>query len=601
MKDAITKLNYVFTRKQKIKMLTLFLVISIGALLELLGVSIILPFVNAILNPTKMLDNKWMRLVYDVLQLKSVTQLTIFLAIVIVVIYIVKNAYIAMMYNSQYRFSFDNQRELSVRMMECYIRQPYFYHVTHSSSELIQKILNDASMLFAVVLGTMQFFTEMLVCLVLILYLLLMDVAITLGVACVMVFFLIFYTAVLKRRIQDMGIKIRKDNVSMNKYILEGFGGIKEVKVLDREAYFVKSYDDSYRDYAECFRKYQVYSILPRPLMEAVCISGLMLVVAFKIYSGVDMEYFVPVLSVFVIAAFRMLPSFSRITSHISVVIFNKSAVDSVYQDLKEMEQLSNKEKNDRLRNDGIGFEDCISISHLSFTYPNSTNEVLHDISLEVKKNSTIALIGPSGQGKTTLADVILGVLHPSAGQIFVDGVDIQEHMYSWHQKLGYIPQTIFLMDDTIRNNIVFGIEREMVDEEGIWKALEEAQLKEFVEKLEEGLDTKVGERGVRLSGGQRQRIGIARALYSNPDVLILDEATSALDNDTETAVMDAIDNLQGNKTLIIIAHRLTTIRNCEFVFEVNQGCVKLVDKEQLFNEIDRPKAEEKVSVGGTD
>lgn len=588
MRDAITKLNYVFTRKQKIEILILFLIISMGAFLELLGVSVILPFVNAILNPTKLLDNKWMKMLYDMFHLKSVNQLTILLAIAIVVVYIIKNAYMAMMYNSQYRFSFDNQRELSSRMMECYIRQPYLYHVSHSSSELIQKILNDASMFFTVVLGTMQFFTEMLVCFVLILYLMFMDVAITLGVACVLSIFLLFYTAVLKRRIQEMGVQIRKENVNMNKHILEGFGGIKEVKVLDREEYFVRSYDNSYRNYAECFRKYNLYSILPRPLMEAVCISGLMLVVAFKIYTGVDMEYFVPVLSVFAIAAFRMLPSFSRITSHISVVIFNKSAVDSVYQDLKEMEQISNREKNDRLSDEYIGFEDKISICDLSFTYPNSNGEVLHDISFEIQKNSTVALIGPSGQGKTTLADVILGVLHPSVGQILVDGMDIQKHMYSWHQKLGYIPQTIFLMDDSIRNNIAFGVECDQIDDEAIWSALEEAQLKEFVETLEKGLDTRVGERGVRLSGGQRQRIGIARALYSNPDVLILDEATSALDNDTETAVMEAIDNLQGNKTMIIIAHRLTTIRNCEYVYEVDRGCVKLVDKEKLFKELDQ-------------
>lgn len=598
MRDAIKKLNYVFTRTQKVKLLTLFFAISVGAFLELLGVSIILPFVNAILNPTKLLDNKWMKLVYEILHLQSVNQLIIVLSFAIVVVYIAKNAYLAVMYNSQYRFSYDNQRELSVRMMECYIRQPYFFHLSHSSSEMIQKILNDASMLFAAVLGSVQLFTEILVCMVLILYLLFMDVAITLGVSCVMVFFLAFYFLVLRRRIQEMGVEIRKDNVAISKRIIEGFGGIKEVKVLDREDYFVNAFDGSYRKYAECFRKYQVYSILPRPLMEAVCISGLMLVVAFKIYRGVDMEYFVPVLSVFAIAAFRMLPSFSRITSHLSVVIFNKSAVDSVYMDLKEMEQLSNREKNDMYSGKQIGFEDKISVCNLSFTYPNSTNEVLHNISLEVKKNSTIALIGPSGQGKTTLADIILGVLHPSKGHILVDGADIQDYMYSWHQKLGYIPQTIFLVDDTIRSNIAFGIEREKIDEAAIWNALEEAQLKEFVETLEDGLDTRVGERGVRLSGGQRQRIGIARALYNNPDVLILDEATSALDNDTETAVMEAIDNLQGNKTLIIIAHRLTTIRNCEYIFEVNQGCVQSVDKNQLFDEIGMPKEDKKITAG---
>ncbi len=339
----------------------------------------------------------------------------------------------------------------------------------------------------------------------------------------------------------------------------------------------------SYREYAECFRKFQVYSILPRPLMEAVCITGLMLVVVLKIASGVEMSYFVPTLSVFVVAAFRMLLSFSRITSHLSTVVFNKSAVDSVYRDLQEINSLSITKNNNH--NKVLEFEDKIEIEQLSFTYANSSKEVLHAVDFCIKKHQSVGLIGPSGQGKTTLADIILGVLQPSKGRVLLDGADISENMYAWHMKLGYIPQTIFLSDDTIRRNIAYGIQDSEIDDPRVWKAVEEAQLKTFVESLEKGIETEVGERGVRLSGGQRQRIGIARALYNNPDILVLDEATSALDNDTETAVMEAINRLQGNKTLIIIAHRLTTIKSCDAIYEVNDGNVTEVNKKVLFAE----------------
>lgn len=583
MINLMKKLSYVFTRKQKWQLVGILIIITIGAFLELMGVSIIMPFVNSVLSPESIRDNSLLNWFYEMFRFTSNNQFIIFLAMAVIIIYIVKNIFLAYMYDVQYHFTFDNQRKLSAKMMECYIRQPYFYHLSHGSGEMIQNITNDAAMFFAVVLGATQFLTESIVCIVLILYLLMKDVSITFGIASVMVIFLLFYFFVLKKKIQRLGIQYRKNNADMNKHIIEGFGGIKEVKVLDREDYFVNAYDLSYREYAECFRKFQVYSILPRPLMEAVCITGLMLVVVLKIASGVEMSYFVPTLSVFVVAAFRMLPSFSRITSHLSTVVFNKSAVDSVYRDLQEINSLSITKNNNH--NKVLEFEDKIEIEQLSFTYPNSSKEVLHAVDFCIKKHQSVGLIGPSGQGKTTLADIILGVLQPSKGRVLLDGADISENMYAWHMKLGYIPQTIFLSDDTIRRNIAYGIQDSEIDDQRVWKAVEEAQLKTFVESLEKGIETEVGERGVRLSGGQRQRIGIARALYNNPDILVLDEATSALDNDTETAVMEAINRLQGNKTLIIIAHRLTTIKSCDAIYEVNDGNVTEVNKKVLFAE----------------
>lgn len=254
--------------------------------------------------------------------------------------------------------------------------------------------------------------------------------------------------------------------------------------------------------------------------------------------------------------------------------MFNRTAVDRIYSDLKQAEQYVS-EKNLKNSSD-IDFQKDISVENLIFSYPKSDKPVLNEINLQIPKNTSVAFIGPSGSGKTTLADLILGVLDPQAGKILVDGEDIQSGMISWHKKLGYIPQSIYIMDDTLRNNVAFGISEKEIDDTKIWKALEEAQLKEFVETLEDGLNTNIGEGGMRLSGGQRQRIGIARVLYNDPQILILDEATSALDIETESAVMEAIENFNGNKTMIIIAHRLSTVKNCDIVYKVdNHNVVK--------------------------
>ena len=310
--------------------------------------------------------------------------------------------------------------------------------------------------------------------------------------------------------------------------------------------------------------------------MEMVFVAAILAVIIVKLLNGTQSAYFVSTLSVFAIAAFRLMPSMNRITNYMSVLMFTKGSVEKVYHDLQEVERL---EKNKPVETADVSLElkKEIQIRNLSFRYPDASENVLENISFTIPKNRSIAFIGPSGAGKTTLADIILGVLEPTAGQICVDGIDIQNCMSAWHKNIGYIPQSIYLMDASIRENVAFGIPEEQIDETCLRRALEEAQLKEFVDSLPEGLDTVIGESGVRLSGGQRQRIGIARALYNDPDVLVLDEATSALDNETEKAVMDAIDRLAGNKTLIIIAHRLTTITNCDVIYEVKDRQIKRV------------------------
>ena len=314
--------------------------------------------------------------------------------------------------------------------------------------------------------------------------------------------------------------------------------------------------------------------MIPKPIMETLCITAVMLAIILKLLNGAEGTRFITTISAFAVAAFRLLPSFNRITNYVSVILFNFPAFEAVYHDLKKIDEISKSnygivEKGEEI----LPLNDCIRMKDVSYKYPSGENFVLKNVNVEIKKNESVALIGPSGAGKTTLADLILGALEPTEGAIYIDETNAFEHLWAWQKNVGYIPQNIYLMDDTIRNNIIYGAETD-IDDERLMRAVEEAQLKEFVETLSEGLDTEIGERGIRLSGGQRQRIGIARALYTNPQVLVLDEATSALDNDTEKAVMEAIDCLAGTKTLIIIAHRLSTVENCDIKYEVKDGGV---------------------------
>jgi len=385
----------------------------------------------------------------------------------------------------------------------------------------------------------------------------------------------IVFLKVFKKRLRAAGRKSRDKQGTTRQAVLEALGGIKEIKVLNREQVFVEDYNEEYKDYAESNRRFKVYSMIPKPVMETVSISGLLLIVCVKVGMGADPVSFIPTISVFAVGAFRMLPSANRMAEYLSRIMFSKPAIDSIYHDLKQIEELMENLKciEDTQQ---ISFEKEIKVEHITFGYPGSEKYVFQDASLVIPKNKSVAFIGPSGQGKTTLADIILGLLEPQEGQVLVDDVDIRHGMHAWNKKLGYIPQTISLLDASIRDNILFGVEKEKIDESRLQEAIKEAQLKEFIDTLEEGLNTVIGEGGVRLSGGQRQRIGIARALYHNPEVLVLDEATSALDNDTEAAVMEAIDYLAGSKTLIIIAHRLSTIQNCDLVYRIEAGAVSL-------------------------
>lgn len=578
------KINYILDDGQKIKLVIMLFVILVGALFELLGVSAIMPLISVATNPDSINETWYLLLIRDLFGFDEAKQIIVFLALALVIVYIAKNAYISEMYNLQYRFIFNNQRRLAVKMMKSYMHQNYLFHVSRNVAELQRNVTEDVNGFYTVVLNAMQFIAEASVCVVLAMFLMRVDVMTTLVVAGLVFVFAVLVGIVFKKTLVKKGKENRSVSIRLTKWVLQSFSGIKEIKVMNKEDFFLKNYESTYRRFTVLQRQQSMLTFVPRPVMETVCISGLLLTMAVKVYAfDTDLTAFIPSLSAFAIAAFRMLPSFNRISGFMSAMMFNRPAIDVLYDDLIEIERL-NKNILKGCRTAGsFDIQDTISVKNVSFQYPNADKRVLNHLNLEIEHNTSVALIGASGAGKSTLADIILGVLEPQEGSILVDGKDIRENMDAWHASIGYIPQAIYLMDDTIRANIAFGVEDHEIDEKMLWKALREAQLEDFVKGLSDGLDTVIGDRGVKLSGGQRQRIGIARALYGNPQVLILDEATSALDNDTEKEVMNAIDSLHGTRTLIVIAHRLTTIKKCDQIYEVGNGGVTLRSREDVF------------------
>ena len=571
--DVVRKLNYIFNTKQKVEIFWLVVIICIGSGLELMGVSVILPIINGIMAPDKMLEEPVYIWIYEKFHMTSVRPLIMLLLVSLIVVYVIKNAFLIYMYNKQYKFIFENQRVLADRMVKCYMSQPYLFHVSKNSAELLRNINEDTGNFFGALQAGIKLLTELMVCLVLGVYLLIKDKTITISVVCLLAIMLWLSVKVYKKNLVRMGARNRFYQMSLNKWVQQSFGGIKEVKILNKEKFFYDKYDEAYRGHAKSEYTYHTLLMVPKPIIETMCICGLLGAIAIKFWwRGADITYFVPILSVFAIAAFRLLPSFNRITEYLGTILYQKSAITSIYEDLKEIDELNAQKREKNKEEKAIQFQNKIEIKDLTFSYPGAEKEVLKDLNLEIRKKSSVAFIGHSGAGKTTLADILMGLLKPAKGDVCVDGVSIFEGLNSWHQIIGYIPQTIYLMDDTIKNNIAFGIEEKEIDPARLKYAVEQAQLSQLIEELEFGLDTKIGEMGVRLSGGQRQRIGIARALYHNPEILVLDEATSALDNETEKAVMDAIETLHGKMTLIIIAHRLSTIKDCDYVYEIGDG-----------------------------
>lgn len=578
----IKKLNYIFTKKEKIHLAFVFLVILIGSFIELLGVSVFLPFIDILMKPDSIMEQKKYRYFYELFGFSSTDHFLIALGILICAVYLFKNLYLTFQQNCMLKFSYTTRMHLATKLLSTYMAEPYTFHLNKNISELQRSLQYDANQFMQLINSSLQALAEVAVVICLGIYLIYVSPTISMVIIGLVVICIGLFFWISKKFSKRIGAQNEAYNAKLYQWINQSLGGIKEVKVLNREKFFVDSYKEVYKKLIKGAKNNEMLAAVPKYILETVCIIGMIIAVIGKLLWGRrDLNAFVVQMSAFAVAAFRLLPSVGKISAYINNIMYSIPSLDLIYKDLKEIENFIPKE-NDISAIEKWNFDNSIELLNVSYAYEGTDKKVLNNISLTIRKGETVALIGSSGAGKTTLADVFLGLLIPQQGSIRVDGKNIYENINSWHRMLGYIPQTIYLSDDTIRNNVAFGIKEEDIDEQAVVEALKKAQLYDFIQTLEQGLETFVGDRGVRLSGGQRQRIGIARALYCNPEVLVLDEATSALDTETETAVMEAIDSLKGYKTMVIIAHRLTTIQNADKIYEVVDGNVVIRSKEDI-------------------
>ena len=574
---VIKKIAYIFDRETKWQMVGLIIMTIIGAGLELLGVSILLPIIDLAVSPEQILENGYCRLISNIFHIQEVNKILLILIFGMLAVYVIKNAFLAMMYNLIYCFSGAVHNKIAGRLISAYIVQPYEFFLKKNTSELIRSVKTDTIGFYQAVYNFMMIVSSGLISICLLGYLAVTNVMITLVMVGIIALFALTLLRSFQKKAKVLGRETQKADAQILKSLQQAFDGIKEIKIYNKEEFFLDDFRSIYRYSVDVSRKANLLSSLPKYLIETLAIGAILLVLAFCVISGGDMGKMVAHLAVFAVASFKLLPNINALYAYANSMMYNKASVDLVYHDLKEAEELLKNISECKSATEQMSFNEKIELKNITFAYEGTGRSVLEQCSVELKKGNSIAFIGPSGGGKTTTVDVMLGLLKMQQGEICLDGKNIEDNYAGWLSLFGYIPQFIYLYDDSIRKNVAFGIADRDIDDKKVWEALEKAQLKEFVMSLPEGIHTEVGERGMRLSGGQRQRIGIARALYRDPEILVFDEATSALDNETEKDVMSAINSLHGRKTMIMIAHRLTTIENCDHVYQVSEKTIEQI------------------------
>ena len=574
-KFLFAKLKMIFPKKERRYFVLLFFLILINTFFEFLGVSLILPLVNLLISPEQLAGKGWYRLLTRVLPIRDQNTLLLVLVLLIIAVYIIKNLYAIYMSVVQGVFLAKNRINTSAKLLDCFMRKPYTFHLQHNSAELIRSINSDVSSAYEIVSSIMRLITDILITVLLICYLILVDFWLTISIVAGLGLYSVIYFLVVRKKLKDAGEESRELTVRMIKAIVQAVGGIKEVKVMGRERFFVDSYAENGEAFVRIQRRLAILKGVPRHLIEILCVAGVLGLVAVKIALRQDLSSIVGSLSAFAVAAIKLMPSANSINATINGISYRLPGLNAVCEiiddnwgaDIGQASIDSESRNRSRRRKQAD-----IRVEHVSFSYPEMDEPVLQDLSFTVKAGTSVGIVGVTGAGKTTLVDIILGLLEPQQGRILYGDTDIRDNYEDWQARIGYIPQNIYLTDESIRANVALGLYTEQIDDEQVWRALDQAQLGDFVRGLKNGLDTRIGEMGVRLSGGQRQRIGIARALYYDPDVLFLDEATAALDTGTEKAVMAAVNALSREKTCIIIAHRLSTIEDCDAVYEVRDG-----------------------------
>jgi ABC-type multidrug transport system fused ATPase/permease subunit len=552
-----------FTSSDRIAFIRIVFMVIIGMFLETVSLGIVVPIIGILTQDNYQEKYPW---IVDLFGSLSREELISAVMVAMVFIYIVRSLFLFWSLWIQKGFSASVSGRLSQSLFSIYLRQPYMFHLQRNSSTLIRSTQNATAIVSSGVDPFLILLSDGLVAGALFTLLIFVEPVGTMTVLLVFGLSTFLFQVITRRRIDSWGHQVDFHERKILQHLQEGFGGAKDVKLLGREGEFLLQYKRHLGRSIRIKRIYNVILTLPRSFMEIITIVGLCLLVVSMVVRDRPLADIVPILGLFAAAAFRVMPSINRLLMATQTLIFNRSIIASVYRDfLLDTPEVNNSSHLEP-------FTKQLELKDVSFKYPTAATPSLQNVSLVVNRGEAVGFVGPSGAGKSTLVDVILGLFAPTSGVVSVDGSDVHQNLRNWQNQIGYVPQAIYLTDDTLRRNVAFGLNDENIDDDLVREAIRLAQLHEFVTTLPDGLETVVGERGVRLSGGQRQRIGIARALYHKPSVLVLDEATSSLDTPTEHGVMQAVQALQGSKTVIIVAHRLSTVEYCDRLYRIEDS-----------------------------
>lgn len=567
---SINKIWSILSQGEKLQVIALFILMLIGAFLEMLGIGLVIPVFTVLMREDIVIKYPQISSFIDILGNPSQTLLTIYSMIGLLCVYAIKNFFLAFLVWRQRYFAYCVRTDLGRRLFSNYLYQPYSFHQRNNSAHLIRNISGEVSILISYGINSILIIaTEAMVVLGILVMLITIE---PFGAAIVVlsvgplgfVFYWLFRSKAARwgkaRQIHD-GLVLQN--------LQQGLGGVKDTKVIGCEETFVDEYDFHNKKSSKIAQWEQTLQALPRLWIELISLVALLvLVTSLSLGNERSANEILPILGFFAAAAFRLMPSLSRVISALHGFQFSQPVINVIVKEIKLDKEIQTLSGGTSI----YDFKKDIVLDNINFTYESTKMKILDDFTLKIKHNQSIGLIGKSGAGKSTVVDIILGLLLPESGHVLVDGRNIQDDILGWRSQIGYVPQVVFLTDGSLKSNVAFGVKVDDIDEEAVRFAIKSAQLEQFIEDLPDGMETVIGERGVRLSGGQRQRVGIARALYHNPSVLVLDEATSSLDVKTESGFIETISNLQGKRTLIIIAHRLSTIKHCDLVYSLEHG-----------------------------
>ena len=583
MKERLQKLRRLFGRDDKLRLIKLFVLMAIGSVMDVIGVGAVPAFVASLSMPETVMAHPMVAPVLSYLNIVDARQMVLWIAVGLIVIYVAKNLFLIFVGHVRTKTVEHFKISMTLRLFDAYARAPYEFHLQRNSAELLRNLTMETNTVVANVVGQILSLTMAVMMTTMIVALM---VVATPGIAVAAVIFVGFgswlFLRVVRAALHRYGVQAQAERKKSIQFINQALGGILEARVLGAMDYFVRRYHQSDKNWASARQHFQFINSSSKPVLETIAVLGILLIVIAVVTMGADLSTLMPTLSLLGIAVMRLRVTIGTIVNGVSAMRYNMVAVDPVYDDMmllldgkiRRMPSLPGPGSSSVLRSP---FDTALQVKNVSYRYPNTDSDVLKNIDLTIKKGSAVGFVGSTGSGKSTLINILLGILEPKSGGITIDGKDIFDDIDGWRKNVGYIPQVIFLLDDSIRRNVAFGIEDEQIDDDKVREAVRAAQLESFVDTLDAGLDTVVGESGARLSGGQRQRIGLARALYHNPSVLIMDEATSSLDNQTENLVMEALNSLRAERTFIMIAHRLSTVEDCDTLYFMKNG--EIVDQ----------------------